>query len=412
MSHPLVAAVWEQLGRRDLANILREIIGQHAVDIAVLQAQDDQASKIEPLTRSVFWIKTIFDAQRTRLQELVTTHDVPTSNHSPYLLPSDAIFSTLMYLVQVKSKLFPCNKPVAPGLMCYRHFIAHTLLAGIRLLVLRGDDISAEDKFNLERAMAAAWQHPDLTSAELFLINDLLPRAGGKNPPIIPGLERLDGNPETLITDLLTALIRSKTATLAPFCWLYDILCSAESALIQCHINWRHTSQLEGPSSPAADTIDDTLDQARNTRTKLVRTVLAAFDDEFEVPSLQILSTVILTQNADGHPPLQTRRIRDNWARLAPMREFWEASLGHLIRWLINRRVQMWDSNGELDANNHDYQAHLAEWLQASPLPGASPLAETRADSVYTVDCPAGHAVPREFLDERVRSSDPCAYEV
>lgn len=210
MSHPLVAAVWEQLGRRDLANILHEIIGQHAVDIAVLQAQDDQASKIEPLTRSVFWIKTIFDAQRTRLQEWVTTHDMSTSsNHSPYLLPSDAIFSTLMYLVQVKSKLFPCNKPVAPGLMCYRHFIAHTLLAGIRLLVLRGDDISAEDKFNLERAMAAAWQHPDLTGAELFLINDLLPRAvystgslefsgfrmahltqDGKNPAVIPGLVR------------------------------------------------------------------------------------------------------------------------------------------------------------------------------------------------------------------------------
>lgn len=222
----------------------------------------------------------------------------------------------------------------------------------------------------------------------------------------------MDGNPESLITDLLTALIRNKAATLAPFCWLYDILCSAESGLIQCHINWRRTSQLEGPSSPAADTIDDTLDQARNTRTKLVRTVLAAFDDEFEVPSLQVLSTVILSQSADDHPPLQTRRIRDNWARLAPMREFWEASLGHLIRWLINRRVQTWDSNGELDANNHDYQAHLTEWLQAFPLPGDNPLTETRADSVYMVDCPAGHAVPRKFLDERVRSSDPCAYEV
>lgn len=177
MSHPLVAAVWEQLGRRDLANILREIIGEHAAEIAVSQIQDGtQASKVESLTRSVFWIRAIFDLQRTYMQGLRSIHDGQ-SSFLHYLLPSDVILSAVMYLVQVKTSLFPCSTTTAPDLVRYRHFLAHTLLAGIRLLLLRGENLSPDAKFNMERVIRSAWQDPDLSSVERYLVSDLLPKA-------------------------------------------------------------------------------------------------------------------------------------------------------------------------------------------------------------------------------------------
>lgn len=175
MSHPLVAAVWEQLGRRDVGNILREIIGEHAAELAVFQLQDD-VSRIGPLIRPVFWFKAIFDLQRAHLQGLTNVHDCH-PYFLPYLLPSEAIFSTLMYLIRVKSDLFPSNTPVPPEFVRHRHFIAQVLLGGIRLLLLRGEAIPSDLKFNLERAMRAAWHHPDLFSVESYLISDLLPKA-------------------------------------------------------------------------------------------------------------------------------------------------------------------------------------------------------------------------------------------
>lgn len=177
MSHPLVAAVWEQLGRRDLANILREIIGEHAAEIAVSQIHDGtQAAKVESLTRSVFWIRAIFDLQRTYLQGLRSIHDRQ-SSFLHYLLPSDVILSAVMYLVHVKTSLFPCTATTAQDLMRHRHFLVHTLLAGIRLLLLRGENLSPDAKFNMERAIRSAWQDPDLSGMERYLVSDLLPKA-------------------------------------------------------------------------------------------------------------------------------------------------------------------------------------------------------------------------------------------
>jgi hypothetical protein len=175
MSHPLVAAVWEQLRRRDITNILREIIGEHATELAIFQAEDASDAKVEHLMRSVFWIKAIFDLQRAYLQGL-TNFDDGNQCSPPYQLPSEVVFSTLMYLVQVKPKLFPCDKPANPELVRYRQSLALALLAGARLLLLRGESIYYEMKFNLERAIRSAWQDPELPSAERFLVNNLLPK--------------------------------------------------------------------------------------------------------------------------------------------------------------------------------------------------------------------------------------------
>lgn len=175
MSHPLVAAVWEQLDRQDLENILHEIIGEHAASLAVTAGQYGSAS-MESLTESVLWIQTLFNRQRTYLQGLASPQDCH-PYYAPYLISSDIIFSTLMYLAKVKTDLFPCSKPTASEFLRYRHLIGHTFLVGIRLLILRGDSMTSETKFRLERAMRSAWEHPDLSQSESFLINDLLPKA-------------------------------------------------------------------------------------------------------------------------------------------------------------------------------------------------------------------------------------------
>ncbi|GMF71259.1 unnamed protein product [Aspergillus oryzae] len=402
MSHPLVAAVWEQLRRRDITNIVREIIGEHATDVAIFQAEDaSDVAKIEHLMHAVFWIKAIFDLQRTYLQGLTNFDDGHPSSTS-YLLPSEVIFSTLMYLVQVKPKLFPCSKPPAPELVKYRHFLALTLLAGARLLLLRGQSIRHEMKFNLERAIRKAWQDSELPGAERFMVSNLLPK-------VIDSIESSDSPSKSHLNfsasqgsnSKFTAMEPKNTDQMTPFLSLFDMLWAAEATMVQSHIDRRRMSQEQGHSLVAALDVDDIFDHARENKLKLAKTVLAAFNDEFTAPPLQILATVVLSQNAEAHPPLQTRRIRDTWAQLSRIREVCEASLSHLVRWLINRRVQLWGCNGELEATSHHYQQNLTEWLQLSPLQEANP--SNRQDEVlYVVDCPAGHSVPRSLLEERM----------
>ena len=179
MSHPLVAAVWEQLGRPDIANILREIIGEHAAQLAVSQVQNGLVANIGSLVRMVFWIKAVFDLQRSYLQGLTNVRDCHPSL-LPYLLPSETIYSTLMYLIRVKSELLPMTTATVQDRGQYRYYLAETLLAGVRLLLLRGDGLNAEMRSNLARAMKMAWQHPGLSSTEGYLVNVALPSAIGE----------------------------------------------------------------------------------------------------------------------------------------------------------------------------------------------------------------------------------------
>lgn len=186
MSHPLVAAVWEQLGRPDIANILREIIGEHAAQMAVSQVQNGLVADIESLVRMIFWIRAVFDLQRAYLQGLTSLQDCHPSLF-PYLLPSETIYSILMYLLRVKSELLPMTAAAAQDRGQYRYYMAETLLAGVRLLLLRGDGLHADMKLNLERATKTAWQHPGMSKSEEHLVRAVLPRAiaeiGSTNVP-------------------------------------------------------------------------------------------------------------------------------------------------------------------------------------------------------------------------------------
>jgi hypothetical protein len=189
MSHQIVAAVWEQLGRHDIANIVREILGQHAVDLA-LQWHDGLISNMEELMHAVCWLKAIFDLQRTYLQG-----QTGVDGCHPYLvrflLPADLVFSTIMYLVQVKLRLFPSATATILEYSKYRYFLAKTLLSGVRVLLLRNEPLSAEKKYNLERAIRAAWQRQQshLSPPERHLVLEVLPEAIYRIPAMGSGAQ-------------------------------------------------------------------------------------------------------------------------------------------------------------------------------------------------------------------------------
>jgi hypothetical protein len=124
--------------------------------------------------RPILWIKTIFDLQRTYLQAIGGAQDCSVTG----LLTTELVFSSLMYLVHVKSKLFPAAHSAEQSSTVQRLLLVYTLLSGIRLLLLRNDHIPLEKLKQLERSLEAVWQqHKDLPDKEHFIIFELLPEA-------------------------------------------------------------------------------------------------------------------------------------------------------------------------------------------------------------------------------------------
>jgi hypothetical protein len=176
MSHSLVAIAWDQLGgRHDVASILHEVLGQHASDLALLQLQDDLVGSVEPLMRIVSWIKVVMDLQRAYVPGFDAGHAV--SYDASTRISSELIFSTMMYLIQIKSRVFPTHTMTMREFAKYRYQIAQVLLSGLRVLLLRNDFMPLEKKYNLKRSLDKAWSHPSLPEEERFLVFDLLPAA-------------------------------------------------------------------------------------------------------------------------------------------------------------------------------------------------------------------------------------------
>lgn len=210
--------------------------------------------------------------------------------------------------------------------------------------------------------------------------------------------------PETHITDLLTGLVGSGPDHTLSFWTLFDTLWASESALIQCYVDSRRIPQQQGDPNTTSSNIEEAFVQTGNARKRLARTILAASDGQTDTPALKIFASIILSQTGDGNPPLQTRKVRDAWNQMASFRNELDCSLSHFVRWLINRRVQLWDCNGELEAVSHEYQRHLTLWLHNS-LPAGAERQDNEADkagAVYVVDCPFVHPVPKALLEEQL----------
>jgi hypothetical protein len=172
LQHRQLADVWTTLqGRHDIAAILREIIGQHSIDSAL---GDDDSTTATSSIQTIIWIKTIFDLQRCYLSGIANG----VAECPPYvlscLLPPDLLLSSILYLVNVKTRLFSSQTTlITKEFTRPRQILAQTVLSGLRLLLLRKESVAAHDKRRLQKAINTAWQHDRLHGVERFIVSDL-----------------------------------------------------------------------------------------------------------------------------------------------------------------------------------------------------------------------------------------------
>jgi hypothetical protein len=172
LQHRRLAEAWTSLqGRHDIAAILREIIGQHSFDLAL---DDDDSGNANSSVQTILWIKTLFDLQRCYLSGIANG----VAECPPYvlscLLPPELLLSSILYLVDVKTRLFPGQTTlITKEFARPRHILAQTILSGLRLLLLRKESVSAHDKRRLQKAINTAWQHDRLHGVERFIVSDL-----------------------------------------------------------------------------------------------------------------------------------------------------------------------------------------------------------------------------------------------
>lgn len=170
--HRKLAEVWTTLqGQHDAAAILREIIGLHSINLAL---NDQDSTNSNSSIQTIIWIKTIFDLQRCYLSGI--TNGV--AECPPYvlscLLPPDLLLSSILYLVDVKTRLFPSQTTlITKEFTRPRHILAQTILSGLRLLLLRKESVAAHDKRRLQKAINTAWKHDRLHGVERFIVSDL-----------------------------------------------------------------------------------------------------------------------------------------------------------------------------------------------------------------------------------------------
>jgi hypothetical protein len=172
IQHKNLAEIWLHLeGRHDVANIVREIIGQHSVQSTL---QDSDSTDIEGTVQTIIWLKTIFDLQRCYLSGNATG----LAECPPYvlcgLLPSELIFSTIIYLISIKTRSFSSHTTLMTREFTRpRHILAQTILSGLRLLLLRKENLTAKDKRRLLDAINSAWRDDRLLGVERFVVSEL-----------------------------------------------------------------------------------------------------------------------------------------------------------------------------------------------------------------------------------------------
>lgn len=172
LPHRNLAEVWHHLeGRHDVANIVREIIGQQSVQSTL---QEDESATIEESIRTIVWLKSVFDLQRCYLSGIATG----VAECPPYvlscLLPSELLFSSILYLINVKTALFSSQTTLMTREFTRpRHILAQTVLSGLRLLLLRKEGLAANDKRRLQNAINSAWRDDRLLGVERFIVSDL-----------------------------------------------------------------------------------------------------------------------------------------------------------------------------------------------------------------------------------------------
>ncbi|KAJ4289755.1 hypothetical protein N0V90_011085 [Kalmusia sp. IMI 367209] len=442
--HRHLAQVWEHLqGRHDVANLVREIVGQHAVDASL---QENGSWNIEESIRTIGWIKIVFDSQRCYLSGIATgVADCP-----PYvlscLLPPDLLFSTILYLINIKTKLFPSQTTLMTREFTRpRHILAQTILSGLRLLLLRKENLSTNDKRRLQNAINSAWRDDRLLGVERFIVTELFAEilnalnepsrenpyqrewSNAKLPTYAAGLYPLDIRPETFVTPLIHGTMEEDW--IDAYWVLQDCLWAVECAVTQRYVDLRRQTGVFG-SSHAVDT-DEILEQLWHTRTSLVISIFHVTGPMTPTPALlDSLAITLLDWNDDLDSFLSRQdsllaqqrspsrpapnRVGNYSKHVSELAPYFEVALIRFADWLSNRRSGYEQfSIRRSGVTSNDMQEMVKEWIMKMTAPSAETLSKNQEVSlpVYIVDCPKLHVIPKKLLEYRLRWTDKWAYE-
>ncbi|OCL02328.1 hypothetical protein AOQ84DRAFT_304929 [Glonium stellatum] len=426
--------VFERLhGRHDIADILRDIIAQHALDSS-LRLQEDSANNTESVC-VIVWIKVIFDLQRTYLQACAGIDECP-PYLLPCLLPSELVFSTIMYLIHVKSRLFPNQTNIITREFAkQRYFIAQTLLSGLRLLLLRNEGLDLQKKGLLQSTISAAWQHGRFYEAEQFVVSevfsevlDLIHTIECPNERLRPsepaerskaglrtfsaGLYPLDIRPENFVPDVLISLAEENAEWIQSYWVLFDVIWAVEFAIIQRHLDRRRESNTTGFTSEPLSEADETIEKLGRCQKNLKAAIFQQplFGEKSPRPCIIESLTATLLEWHDHE--IITSPVSGQSS--LPLNSVLDKSLGDFIDWLSHRKPAM--QHNEVGANLPVLNFHeiLKQWIDSTSEKGIENQItelEGQLTPVYVVNCPALHPLPKKLLEYKLRWCDKWAYE-
>lgn len=171
--HRNLAAVWKRLlGRYDISATICEITGQNL--LLNLLRNDEQHS--QELLGTTIWIKTIFDLERCYLSGTTTGVSECSPNVSPCLLPQELLLSSILYLIDTKTRLFPAqDQLIDEELVQSRLILAQAVLSGLRLLILRKQCLPEHHLRRLQVAIENAWKYDRVEGVERLVTQQIFP---------------------------------------------------------------------------------------------------------------------------------------------------------------------------------------------------------------------------------------------
>jgi len=168
-----VSGVWAELqDRNDIAIILREIIGRHAL-YDVFHEDEGQTSH-ETGYQTIIWIKIIYDLQGCYLSGITAGMLNPSQT-----LERELLFSSILYLISAKLRTFPSQTTLigdhgdALAHDIGRLILAQTVLSGLRLLLLRKDQIPPNQIRSLQAALNQGWRDDHLRGVERCIVQQI-----------------------------------------------------------------------------------------------------------------------------------------------------------------------------------------------------------------------------------------------
>ncbi|KAF2734033.1 hypothetical protein EJ04DRAFT_524020 [Polyplosphaeria fusca] len=444
IQHRSLANVWQHLqGRRDTANILREIIGQQSLSLSL---QNDDSQGLERSIQPIIWIKTIYDLERCYLSGIATG----VSECPPYvlscLLPPELLFSSILHLIKTKTRLFPSETALQTREFTRpRHILAQTLLSGLRLVLLRKESIAAHDKRRLQAAINAAWQNDRLHDVERFVVLEVFTAvldslngparknayiqdwANARLPMYTSGLYPLEIRPETFVPSLIHGT--SEEDWIDAYWAIFDVMWAVESAITQRCIDTRRQTGAFASDQIEADA-DEILEQLDQTRTSLLISIFHITGPmEASSALLGSLATTLLDWNEDLdnfllrqdsllHRRSLTRpkpsRLQSYGRNIHELSLYYESAFKALAEWLSSRQSEYQQLSVRRDGLTSNYmQDMVKDWVRIM----SSPDADTQSLDlngpllpIYIVDCPKLHAIPKTLLEYKLRWTDKWAY--